>query len=147
VVTMNMGTIDISKLRGVGDKFVGLAKETTGVLIGNESLQRAGEAQQEKATEMLKALRDEAKAEASDARASSLPDTGGSGIFAEAKGKVKQTAANVTGDREMQKEGEADAERGAAERNATKSRVSAKAHEAKAKLSEKTEDAAEQTSD
>jgi uncharacterized protein YjbJ (UPF0337 family) len=141
---MNLGTIDITKLRGVGDKFVGLAKETTGVLIGNDSLQRAGEAQQEKATEMLKSLRDEAKAEANDAKADSLPDTGGSGIFAEAKGKVKQAAAGVTGDRDLQKEGEADAERGAAERDATKSRVSAKAHEAKAKVAETAEDAAEQ---
>jgi uncharacterized protein YjbJ (UPF0337 family) len=141
---MRIGTVDISKLRGVGDKFLGLTKETTGVLIGNDRLQEEGEAQQEKATEMLKALRDEAKAQAKETKADAIgrstPGSGGTGIFAEGKGKAKQVVGRVIGDSSMAKEGDADEERGAAQRSATADRVTAKAHEAKAKAAEKTEE-------
>jgi uncharacterized protein YjbJ (UPF0337 family) len=66
---MQVGTIDVNKLRGVTDKGVGLGKELVGVLIGSDRLQREGEAQQERATAELKALRDEMKAEKLDAKA------------------------------------------------------------------------------
>jgi uncharacterized protein YjbJ (UPF0337 family) len=142
---MELKTIDIKKLRGVGDKAVGLWKETAGVLLDNDRLQKAGEAQQEKATETLKALRDEAKAETKEAKADAIgkanPGSGGSGIFAEGKGKLKQAVGNATGNSDMAKEGDADEERGAAERSATKDRVTAKGHEAKAKASEQAENA------
>ncbi len=147
---MNIGTVDLSKLRGVGDKFVGLAKETTGVLINNDRLQKAGEAQQEQATETLKALRDEAKAEAQGRKADAIEATQdsptGSGILAEAKGKVKETVGDVTGNRDLQADGEADAKRGAADREATQAKVTAKAHTAKAKAAEKAEDSADKAS-
>jgi uncharacterized protein YjbJ (UPF0337 family) len=146
---MQMGTIDLDKLRGVGDKFVGLAKETVGVLIDNDGLQRAGEAQQTKATETLKALRDEAKAEAKEAKAAAIgranPGSGGSGVIAEAKGRAKQAVGAIAGNSRLEKEGQADEERGASERGATQDRISAKAHEAKAKGAEKAEDAASST--
>ena len=64
---MQIGTIDVNKLRGVTDKAFGLAKELVGVLIGNERLQREGEAQQERATEELKALRKEVEAQRKEA--------------------------------------------------------------------------------
>ena len=67
---MQIGTIDLNKLRGVSDKGIGLAKEFLGVLTGNDRLQDEGEAQQERATAELKALREELKAQKEDAKAS-----------------------------------------------------------------------------
>ncbi len=50
-------------------KLIGLAKELTGELVGNRSLVEAGEAQQDRGTEKLKALRAEVKADAHEAQA------------------------------------------------------------------------------
>jgi uncharacterized protein YjbJ (UPF0337 family) len=69
---MNIGTIDLNKLRGVTDKGAGLTKELVGVLIGNDRLQEEGEAQQERAAEELKALRAEAKAQSYETKADAL---------------------------------------------------------------------------
>ena len=69
---MNVGKIDLTQLRGVTDKGVGLAKEAIGTILGNESLQRQGEAQQERATEEMKALRKQAEAEAKTEKADTL---------------------------------------------------------------------------
>ena len=66
---MQIANIDLNKLRGLGDKTVGLYKEIAGTVIGNDSLAQAGEAQQERATEQLRALRAEVKAEAKEAKA------------------------------------------------------------------------------
>lgn len=68
---MQIGQIDVTKLRGVTDKAIGLAKELLGVLISNERLQDEGEAQQERATAELKALREELRAQKEDAKAAS----------------------------------------------------------------------------
>jgi hypothetical protein len=72
---MNVGNIDMTQLRGVSDKGVGLAKELVGTLIGNESLQRQGEAQQDRASEELKALRKQAEAQAKTEKADTLEQT------------------------------------------------------------------------
>lgn len=69
---MQLGSIDLNKLRGVGDKAVGLSKELVGTLTGNDRMQKAGEAQQERATEELRALRAEVKAEQKDTKAKVL---------------------------------------------------------------------------
>jgi uncharacterized protein YjbJ (UPF0337 family) len=69
---MQIGRIDVNKLRGIGDKFVGLNKELVGTLIGNEKLQQEGEAQQERAAEELKGLRKEAEAQSKEAKAEAL---------------------------------------------------------------------------
>jgi uncharacterized protein YjbJ (UPF0337 family) len=69
---VQLGNVDLNKLRGIGDKFVGLNKEFLGTLIGNERLQQEGEAQQERAAEELKGLRAEAKAETKQAKADAL---------------------------------------------------------------------------
>ncbi len=66
---MQIGTIDLNKLRGISDKFAGLTKEYFGVLTNNSRLQEEGEAQQEKAAEKLKALREEISAQGHDAKA------------------------------------------------------------------------------
>jgi uncharacterized protein YjbJ (UPF0337 family) len=64
---MQVGRVDVNKLRGVTDKALGLTKEFIGVLIGSESWQQEGEAQQERATEELKALRKELEAQRKEA--------------------------------------------------------------------------------
>ena len=46
---MQIGRIDVTTLRGIGDKSLGLAKELLGVISGNDRLQQEGEAQQERA--------------------------------------------------------------------------------------------------
>ncbi len=66
---MQVGTVDLDKLRGVGRKLVGLLKELAGTLVGNDRLARAGEAEQERAAEQLKALRKELEAERKQAKA------------------------------------------------------------------------------
>ena len=69
---MNVGRIDLTQLRGISDKGVGLAKELVGTLLGNESLQRQGEAQQDRASEEMKALRKQAEAQAKTHKADTL---------------------------------------------------------------------------
>jgi F0F1-type ATP synthase membrane subunit b/b' len=69
---VQIGKVDLNKLRGIGDKFIGLNKEFVGTLLSNDRLQQEGEAQQARATEELKGLRAEAKAEAKDAKAEAL---------------------------------------------------------------------------
>ena len=66
---MQIGRVDLNKLRGVTDKAFGLAKELIGVLVGNDRLQHEGEAQQERASEELKALRKELEAQRKQAEA------------------------------------------------------------------------------
>ena len=69
---MQIGTIDLNKLRGISDKAIGLGKELIGVLIGNDRLQDEGEAQQERASAELKALREELKAQKEEAKAGAM---------------------------------------------------------------------------
>jgi uncharacterized protein YjbJ (UPF0337 family) len=54
---------------GLADKFVGLGKELFGEVTDNKRLIEAGEAQQGKGTEKLKALRAQAKADAHESKA------------------------------------------------------------------------------
>jgi uncharacterized protein YjbJ (UPF0337 family) len=69
---MQIGTVDLNKLRGISDKAIGLAKEFLGVLLSNDRLQDEGEAQQERAAAELKALKEELRAEKSDAKANAM---------------------------------------------------------------------------
>jgi uncharacterized protein YjbJ (UPF0337 family) len=64
---MQVGRVDVNKLRALGDKALGLAKEFAGVLVGNDKLQEEGEAQQERASAELKALRKEIEAQRKEA--------------------------------------------------------------------------------
>ena len=66
---MQIGRIDLNKLRGLSDKGLGFGKEALGVVIGNDRLQREGQAQQDRATEELKALNKELEAQRKDAEA------------------------------------------------------------------------------
>jgi uncharacterized protein YjbJ (UPF0337 family) len=69
---VRIGTIDVNKLRGVADKGLGLTKELVGTLVGNDRLEKEGEAQQERATEQLRALRKEVEAEGHEAKADAM---------------------------------------------------------------------------
>lgn len=66
---MQIRTIDLNKLRGLADKTVGFSKEILGSVLDNERLEKEGEAQQARGTESLRALRNEAEAEAKEAKA------------------------------------------------------------------------------
>jgi uncharacterized protein YjbJ (UPF0337 family) len=69
---MRIGTIELDHVRGLGDMVVGLAKEVTGTVVGSDRLQDAGEAQQARGSESLKALRKQAKAQGKEAKAESF---------------------------------------------------------------------------
>lgn len=56
-------TVSPQNTLGFVDKIVGLGKELVGDILDKESLIEAGEAQQTKGTERLKALRAQAKAD------------------------------------------------------------------------------------
>ncbi|CAN5692015.1 CsbD family protein [soil metagenome] len=67
---MKIGTIDLDQLRGLGDKLVGLGKELTGTVLGQDKLQEAGQAQQKKGERSLEALKKDAQAQKARAEAS-----------------------------------------------------------------------------
>ena len=61
--------VEYKNALGLADKFVGLGKEVLGEFSDRPRLVEAGEAQQSKGTEKLKALRAQAKADAHEAKA------------------------------------------------------------------------------
>lgn len=66
---MRIPRINAQDATGLFDKAVGLGKEILGVVVDEDRLITAGEAQQDKGTEKLKALRSQAKADAHRAKA------------------------------------------------------------------------------
>jgi len=69
---MRIPRIDPKDATGLFDKVVGLGKEITGEVFDRQRLIEAGESQQAKGTEKLKAIREQAKAEGHKAKAKSL---------------------------------------------------------------------------
>jgi uncharacterized protein YjbJ (UPF0337 family) len=65
------------------------------------------------------------------------------GVFEEVKGRVKQAVGDLTDDDTLSAEGEAQQVKGAEERKETEARAKASAHEAKADLAERKQQAAE----
>ena len=65
------------------------------------------------------------------------------GLFEEAKGKVKEAAGDLTDNKSLKVEGEAQASKGAEERKETQARAEAKMHEKKADMHEAEQKAAE----
>ena len=59
------------------------------------------------------------------------------GTFEEAKGKVKEKVGDVTNNPDLAREGEAQKDKGAAEREETKAKAKAKAHETEQRAAEK----------
>lgn len=66
---MKVGSMRLEHLRGFADKAMGLGKELVGTAVGNRRMEEAGEAQQARGTESLKALRKQIEAERHEARA------------------------------------------------------------------------------
>ena len=69
---MRIPRVDPKDATGLIDKVVGLSKEITGAIFDRKSLIEAGEAQQAKGTEKLKAIREQAKADAHKTKAQAL---------------------------------------------------------------------------
>jgi uncharacterized protein YjbJ (UPF0337 family) len=68
---MQIPRIDPKNVLGLVDKVVGLGKEILGSITGQDRLSKAGQVQQEKGTERLKAVQAEADAKAHQAKAKS----------------------------------------------------------------------------
>ena len=66
---MQIPRIDPTNVLGLADKVVGLGKEILGAVTGRERLQKAGQVQQDKGTERLKAVRAELEAKSHQAKA------------------------------------------------------------------------------
>jgi uncharacterized protein YjbJ (UPF0337 family) len=60
---MKIANIDLKQLRGSADKSIGLQKEVLGTVLGRENLSNEGQAQQDRGTAHLKALKAEAEAD------------------------------------------------------------------------------------
>jgi uncharacterized protein YjbJ (UPF0337 family) len=69
---MRIPRVDPKDATGLFDKIVGLGKEITGEIFDQQRLIEAGEAQQSKGTEKLKAIREQAKADGHKAKAQTL---------------------------------------------------------------------------
>lgn len=67
---MDLPRIDPKNAAGLVDKVAGLTKEVVGTVVGNDKLTDAGQVQQEKGTERLKAIKAQAKADAHETKAS-----------------------------------------------------------------------------
>lgn len=69
---MQVGQVDLNKLRGLGDKAIGFAKEIVGTVVNNDRLVEEGDAQQERAAEELRAIRKEIEAQRKEVKADAL---------------------------------------------------------------------------
>ena len=66
---MQIPRIDPSNAKGLFDKVIGLGKEIFGSLTNSERWEKAGQVQQQEATERLSALKAELRADVHQARA------------------------------------------------------------------------------
>jgi uncharacterized protein YjbJ (UPF0337 family) len=66
---MQVPRIDPKNALGLLDKVVGLGKEILGTVTGRDRIAKAGQVQQEKGSERIKAVRAEVKAEAHETKA------------------------------------------------------------------------------
>ena len=66
---MRIPRVDPKDATGLFDKVVGLGKEIAGEVFDRQNLIEAGEAQQAKGTEKLKAIREQTKADTHKAKA------------------------------------------------------------------------------
>jgi uncharacterized protein YjbJ (UPF0337 family) len=69
---MRIPRIDPKDATGLFDKVIGLGKEVFGEVFDEKRFIEAGEAQQAKGTQKLKAIREQAKADAHKAKAKTL---------------------------------------------------------------------------
>lgn len=72
---MRIARVDPQNAVGLIDKVVGLGKEIVGTVFDDDRLKKAGQVQQDKGTERLKALKAEAEAQQHQARAAAAETT------------------------------------------------------------------------
>lgn len=66
---MRIARVDPKNAAGLLDKVIGLGKEIVGSVAGQDRLTRAGQEQQEKGTERIKAIQAELRADKHEAKA------------------------------------------------------------------------------
>ena len=66
---MQIPRIDPKDAAGLVDKVVGLGKEIVGTLTGQDRLTKAGQVQQDKGTERLKAVKEQVRSDAYETKA------------------------------------------------------------------------------
>ena len=66
---MQIPRIDPKNATGLVDKVVGLGKEIAGTVLNQDRLRKAGQVQQDKGTERLKAVQSQAEAQGKQAKA------------------------------------------------------------------------------
>lgn len=150
----------------LGEKMVGLTKEFWGTLLSRDDLRREGQAQQQKATERLEQFERELKADAKRGqaelherdqmrhqsperrgggkpeRAKTGPEAGASSTGEKVKGSVKEAAGSLLGNEDMRREGMAQQDKAAAEKDVAKEEGKAEKARAKAAAAEREEKAA-----
>ncbi len=72
---MQIPRVDPKNAAGLVDKVVGLGKEIAGTVLNRDRLKQAGQVQQEKGTERLKAVQAELKADTHQAKATAAERT------------------------------------------------------------------------
>jgi uncharacterized protein YjbJ (UPF0337 family) len=85
---MQIPRIDPKNALGLADKVVGLGKEIFGTVTNQDRLKKAGQVQQDKGTERLKAVKAETKADAHQAKA------GAAGSAQKSAQKTKEAVNN-----------------------------------------------------
>jgi len=72
---MQIPRVDPRNLAGLMDKVVGLGKEIAGTVLDRERLTKAGQVQQDKGTERLKAVQSEMEAKTHQAKAAAAEES------------------------------------------------------------------------
>jgi uncharacterized protein YjbJ (UPF0337 family) len=72
---MQIPRIGPKNVMGLADKVFGLGKEIVGTVTGQDRLSKAGQVQQEKGTERIKAIRAQAEAEGHQTKAKAAGQT------------------------------------------------------------------------
>jgi uncharacterized protein YjbJ (UPF0337 family) len=72
---MQIPRIDPKNAAGLADKVIGLGKEIVGTVTGQDRLSKAGQVQQDKGTERIKAIRAQVEAEAHQTQAAAAGQT------------------------------------------------------------------------
>jgi uncharacterized protein YjbJ (UPF0337 family) len=72
---MQIPRVDPKNAAGLIDKVVGLGKEIAGTVLDRDRLKKAGQVQQDKGTERIKAVRDQADAKRQEAKGAAAERT------------------------------------------------------------------------
>jgi uncharacterized protein YjbJ (UPF0337 family) len=156
---------------GLTDKMAGLSKEAIGTLAGRRRIADAGRAQQDKGSARLDAIRHEASADASRAKAAANdrverahqdrpvsgrggsefsqtgPKEGAGGVAERVKGRVKEAAGAVVDNEDMRREGQAQQAKGRARTEAAKEEAAAESSRGRVRAAEGRQRAAEELED